>query len=613
MKALLISTDNNWVSTYRAINYLLSYGVRVLWSKDAIDEATFQETPGAFLIPLDKVVFNSKNDNTLQSYKQLTQEKIVRFLKSEKIMFEEVEVNKHINVSALSPTRVALYQDSGCYSHAFVLSRTGFALDWVTGMEVSSGILDSYDLFMSGGGGSAVKANINRENLLLASMGVDGAKKVNEFVKNGGSYFGFCGGSYIGSVVRERFMNWWHPAKKYLTMMNVEDYYIDENSDSGFRSPGQGVFIAKNVEPENPLMFGLPDLFRCVHWNGPVWKLIEAHVDDASSPKSVVELNDVEPEMFTPSEYFKTNLSHLNSDFNNTGFYKACKKSISTIAQGFYGTGLVVLSGSHPERVPGYNIELDKNTLWNSARILCNASFWAPSISNRKRKKPVKRYGSFVVPFQSTDKDCTEKLNWIRENTINLEQSKFDKKPGWLDQSYYTLAFGLTPNQMYCTSLEIIPKLCDKITKGLTDIDTQIGKIKEILNEVEKKLNIKDSNDQLGSDHRALKLLMEYGSETIFSYFNLLGKQKEPLWDQRGRQVFQGIIDNIRIAFEQTKKAVEVNELQINEKKTSCKFTENPFTYVRAARTRLESALIQIWVCEASFSRFLSLWRLYIS
>ena len=169
--------------------------------------------------------------------------------------------------------------------------------------------------------------------------------------------------------------------------MNVEDNYINENSDSGFKSPGQGVFTAKNVAPENPIMFGVPEFFQCVHWNGPVWNLIEAAVDDASSPISIVELNEVTPDRFTPSEFFKASESQNKLNFNKTGFYKACKNRKTAVAQGFYGSGLVVLSGSHPERITEFNEDLDKNKLWDSARILCNASFWAPSISNRETKK----------------------------------------------------------------------------------------------------------------------------------------------------------------------------------------------------------------------------------
>jgi hypothetical protein len=487
-----------------------------------------------------------------------------------------------------------------------VLSAAGFHVDWVTGMEISSGVLDSYDILMSGGGGGAIKANINRENFLLASMGVDGAKKVNKFVKTGGAYFGCCGGSYIGSVVRERFMNWWHPAKKNMTMMNVEDYYINENSDSGFKSPGQGVFIAKNAAPENPIMFGLPDLFECVHWNGPVWNLIEAAVDDASSPKSIVELKYVKPENFTPSEFFKTSKSQNISNIKNTGFYNACKKGKTTIAQGFYGTGLVILSGSHPERITDFSAELDKNTLWDSARILCNASFWAPSISNREKKNSVKKYDNFIIPFQSTAEEYIEKLNRIKENSSNLTKNNSEDKYSWLDQKNYSLAFGLNSKKMYSITLEIIPRLCDKIVIGLTNTNKLVEKTRKIINEINEELaNIEKKQGQSSEVKEAYKLLVENGMEILYKYFSLLGIQKDPLWDQGGKQVFQGIFDNIKMANDHMVNAINMYRAGVSELKN------NPYTNTSSARTRLENALIQIWVSEAELSRFIYLWKLY--
>lgn len=614
MEALIVSTKNNeWIPTYRSINLLLSYGVKVLWSKEAIQEALFKEAPGAFIIPLDDIIYDNINERNLQSYKPITQKKMLELFKNENINVEKIVITKQINVVNLFSTRIALYQDSGCYNHALVLSSAGFHVDWVTGMEISSGILNSYDVLMSGGGGRAKKANINRENLLLASMGVDGAKKISEFVKTGGAYFGCCGGSYIGSVIRERFMNWWHPAKNNMTMMNVEDFYFNENSDSGFKSPGQGVFMAKNTAPENPIMFGVPEFFECVHWNGPVWNLIEAAVDDASSPISIVELKNVTPETFTPSEFFKTSESQNKENIKKTGFYKACKKGKTAIAQGFYGSGLVVLSGSHPERITEFDLDLDKNKLWDSARILCNASFWAPSISSREKKKSVKKYNNFIIPFQSYNEEDIEKLKRIKKNSDILTKNIPKEKDGWLDQKNYSLAFGLTPIKMYSITLGIIPILCEKIITGFKKTDDLVKKSRKMIYEIKREIaNIKKTPDQT-SDHDqiVLNLLLENGLGILFRYFSLLGKQKEPLWDQGDKQVFHGIYDNIRIANEHLDNAINrYNYLSTNLTSATNELVNNPYTNTGAARTRLENALIQIWVNEAELSRFITLWEL---
>lgn len=607
MKAIIIPTEkNNWVKTYRIINLLLGYGVQILWNKETISEEEVKIAPGAFIIPLDDAIYSCENEALLQSLKALNEEKIIHLLESESIQSQIMELTISMNVVKLNPTRIALYQDSGCLSHAFVLSSSGFQVDWVTGMEIANGILDSYDVFMSGGGGAAKKANINRENLLLASMGIDGAKKVNNFVKSGGAYFGCCGGSYIGSVVRDRFMNWWHPAKRHMTMMNVEDWYINEYSDSGFKSPGQGVFIARNTAPKNPTMFGLPESFKCVHWNGPIWNLLEAAVENASSPTPLVEFEDVTSGEFTPSEFFKTDTIVNNTNIKNTGIHEACQRRKTAIAQGFYGTGLVVLSGSHPERITGYGEEYNKNELWDSARILCNASFWAPTISHRERKKSVKKYHNFIIPFKSCTEEIIQKLTQIKEKTIML--AKKGSKEIWLDKKLYSPSFGLTPSEMYNQNLDILPDLTEILRKELEILDELVDESKVIIEEIRTRI----SNTEDPNEASALKALMEDGASAILGTFHLMGKQKEPLWDQGGTQTFHGIHDQIGIAFKKFENAITRNDFfSKNRHLTMSETLDNPLTNTSSARTRLENALIITCVNESKLTRFHGLWDLY--
>jgi len=475
-------------------------------------------------------------------------------------------------------------------------------------MEVANGILDSYDVFMSGGGGAATKANINRENLLLASMGVEGAKKVKDFVKEGGAYFGCCGGSYIGSVVRNRFMNWWHPAKKHMTMMNVEDWHINEHSDSGFKSPGQGMFKAKNAAPENPIMFGLPEFFDCVHWNGPIWDILEAAVEDASSPTSIVEFEDVTSEAFTPSEFFKTDETVNDENIKKSGIYEACERRKTAIAQGFYGTGLVVLSGSHPERITSFGVEYDRDELWDSARILSNASFWAATICSREKKKSVKKYRNFIIPFKSDTEEIIKKLTQIKEKTIILAKDSTKTNRFWLNRILYSPSFGLTPYEMYNKNLNILPNLSEKMIKEIIKLDKLVEKSKEIVKEIKTRISdTKDTDEAL-----ALKVLMENGISAIFRTFHLMGKQKEPLWDQGGTQIFQGIYDQIGIAFDKLENAISRNNFLFKNQTFAMSDTlDNPFTNTNSARTRLESALILVWVNEAELTRFHRLWDLF--
>lgn len=606
MKAIIINTENNWLKTYKAVNILLSYGIHVLWSKEPIKQGDMNTTAGTFLIPIEKYQNIWKNNNTLNSYKKLNEKKITAYLQSEEINFGKIEISRPVNVMKLDSANVALYQDSGCFNHALVISSSGFDVNWVSGMEISAGTLDGYDILFSGGGGGAKKANINRENLLLASMGIDGAKKIASFVHEGGTYFGCCGGSYIGSVVRERFKNWWHPAKKYMTILNAEDWHIDEYSDSGFKSPGQGTFIAKNSARDNPIMFGLPEFFECVHWNGPVWTLLEAAVEKASSPISLIEFENVSQNKFTPSEFYKTNVIRDETKFKNTGIVKACIKKKTAIAQGFYGIGLAVLSGSHPEMKPEYGLKLSDDKLWDSARILSNACFWAAS-NNTQEKKKNKRKNNFIIPFDSDSEEYMNKIKVIKENISNLKKNNKQNKPSWLNPKLYSLSYGLIPEKMYIKTLTEFIDLCVIILSEFKKIDELVKNSIDVINRIKNK--IKNTHDK--NEINSLNILIERGAFSITRYFNMLGRQKEPLWDQGGDQQFQGIYSLINISFNKTEEALKKREYLLKNKVDLYELVDNPFSLISSASSRLNNALILLRVNKAALEKFIRLSELY--
>ena len=607
MKAILVFNGRkNWLKTYRAINNLLSYGVNILWSQESVAQEGLEINSGDFLIPLENILEDWNNRGSIQSYTKLTEKSIIKFLHIENVSYEKIEISKSINVFKLKPANVALYQDSGGFNHALGISTSGFDVNWISGMDVAVGALDSYDIFMSGGGGGAKKANINRENLLLASMGVEGAKNITKFVREGGAYFGCCGGSYIASVVRDRFMKWWHPAKKYMTLLNVEDWHINENSDSGFKSPGMGTYVAKNAAPNNPIMFGMPKFFECVHWNGPIWNLIESAVENASSPESLVEFENVSPEKFTPSEYFKTNEIADDLKIKKTGIHKACKRNKTAIAQGYFGTGLVILSGSHPEMKTDFGSKLSKDNIWESAKILSNATFWA-STNNRKKKNKIKIKNNITIPLRSQCTKHINKLKRIKEITVILKRNDVKADINFLNKEFYTLSYGLSPEKMYNKILEDLPNLCEIILSEFEKLDDLVIKSMKILNKIKNMLAVTTNNNEINS----LDILQERGMFSVFRCFNMLAKQKDPLWNQKGDQVFQGIYDLIDISLEKAEKALKRQQYLSKENNLTSELVDNPFTNIDSARIRLDNALKLLWINQAALEKFIKIWKLY--
>jgi hypothetical protein len=612
-KVLAISIDEaNWTKIFRTINTLLDYGVVVLWSKEEVVVSDTTFPPGTFLFPMDEIFSALSGEESLEAVVPLSRQEIEDYLKSEGVIPFKGEVKNPVGVYLLIPSKVALYEDSGCYDHSIVLALSGFDVDWVSGRDIAAGILDKYDILMSGGGGGARKANISRENFLLAGLGIEGAKKVSEFVKSGGAYLGCCGGSYIGSVVRERFMNWWHPAKRYMNIMNVEDWHISEFSDSGFKSPGHGIYTARNVSPHNPVMFGLPETFDCVHMNGPIWNLIEAAAEGASSPIPLASFDKVSPENFTPAEFFSRSEDASFETVKETGVYKACKQQKTAIAQGFFGIGLVVLSGSHPEMPPFVGLEINRDKLWPSARILSNTVFWSTSKYGKRRKTSQEMsFSSLLIPI-APQKDIITSMIKDCENVSNiLKTIALSPLPSWLRPELYRRGYGLSPKAMYEKSLDMIPLLCKELISQIETMDKLTMEVLKARSEIENKIFNETHNERI---KKMRYFLRTKAAGTVFNYYKLLDYQRTPLHIGDEDQGFQGVYYLLKIANSKCKAARDrALDLESLEKSTLSlrEIRNNPYSNINAATSRLREALNLLCVNESAMEKFLSLWRLF--
>lgn len=129
-----------------------------------------------------------------------------------------------------------------------ILKEAGMDAGAVSAEAVKAGALDKLDVFIIGGGSGTA---FNK------SLGPDGGKKVEAFVKTGGGVLGSCAGGY--SFVRGH-----NEALRYIEIANA----LCIDTENGRWARGTGTV---EIAPE---MEGLPH--RTIFYaNGPLWKITE--------------------------------------------------------------------------------------------------------------------------------------------------------------------------------------------------------------------------------------------------------------------------------------------------------------------------------------------------
>jgi len=122
----------------------------------------------------------------------------------------------------LTGVKVAIYNGTGVmYSSHMALTKM---FEWMnaTVVDVNAPLirddfLDDYDIFVVPGGS---------ENLYSSELDYEGKNKVKDFVVNGGSFFGICGGSTFGASYLRFFDGFMSPVNEpglitHMTTMNV--------------------------------------------------------------------------------------------------------------------------------------------------------------------------------------------------------------------------------------------------------------------------------------------------------------------------------------------------------------------------------------------------------
>jgi glutamine amidotransferase-like uncharacterized protein len=145
--------------------------------------------------------------------------------------------------SDLSDTRVAIYGGGGVLGSSAIALQNMFL--WMNASVsilspdlIRNGTLDSYDIVVFPGGSAASYS---------LGLGTEGLDIVREFVRNGGSYFGICGGSLFATNAVLGLFN-----GSYSNSINGTNIYLTE--------------MLVNQNSTGPDLSTEPESYRTMYW-----------------------------------------------------------------------------------------------------------------------------------------------------------------------------------------------------------------------------------------------------------------------------------------------------------------------------------------------------------
>lgn len=350
--------------------------------------------------------------------------------------------------------RIAAYGNGGApYNHAAAFAAMGFLTEFVFAEDILAGCLADFDMLVMPGGGS--RAMFGQ----LEPLGEVGCRKVADFVHGGGMYLGSCAGAFDASLVSESFVAAC-PQQVHLRMINAT-VWNDGDAWMGLQSPGVGVIRAA-VAAVHPVTRGVTGEIDVTHYNGPLYTLQQGTVDGASDAVgllSVIGAGDA----FTPAERFLGAATPLDDCLVTD----AADARVFNAVAATYGTGRVVLFGSHPE----FGLSLDLGDWGDPARLMANAGLWQASMAgpDRAERTPC-HIGELVTgPPLASASSVRSAAAHVAEAAAVL-QGRDVTGAGWLDHALAMSTFGATGREIWDRNLAAVPRLVARIGAELDDI-----------------------------------------------------------------------------------------------------------------------------------------------
>lgn len=441
---------NDWTVAYAFANRLLRDGERVLVVTEQTDDGP---APGTFVVPLsatfDPWFAGSINERSLTAMAAECGAQVTPMSPMTAII-----------AAPLRNTRIGLYGGGGApFNHAAILAACGFPIRFISDTEVKAGALAEIDVFVMPGGGE--RAMMGQ----LDPLGEEGTRLIAEFIRSGGMYIGCCAGSYDCIINTDEFLQVC-PAQKCLQVLNVGPWKGDAVGFLGLQSPGVGVVTVHNESPAHPVMFGMPDSFQVVHYNGPVLDPAPTRlVADASAATPLARFTG-QTERFTPAEAF----AGPSQTAKPTYLAQAVAAGRYSMAAGEYGVGRVVAFGSHPEF--GFDLPMVEWTL--PARMLANAVLWQAATTSREVSAPAPERGRVGLPAGAALRDVEAAIAPLLDVIAELAARSIDPPPMWLQPAYAMSVFGVPPDEIWRQTLVDLPRLLSEITSIATRLQESI-------------------------------------------------------------------------------------------------------------------------------------------
>jgi len=451
--------EDNWQRACRLINFLLRENAEIRWATEPFGAEATNGKPlvlerGTFLITDVGTISPLRLQAALERYG---------------VPAAAVADLRGFVGLLLNPLRIAIYGGGGApFNHARIFAELGFQVEFISAQEIRAGKLDDYDLFaVPGGGGLAMVGQLN-------PLGEEGCRLIKAWVQRSGMYIGSCAGAFDAAIVAESFLEVC-PQQRHLQLVNALIWNRGDTEWIGLESPGVGVIESRNLKPEHPIMFGLPERFNITHYNGPLFDVDTDLLPDSSMATGLSAVAGFSAD-FTHSERFLR--FSEGCDPQATVLGKASHEGRFNIVSGFNGLGRVVLFGSHPEF--GYNLAMDDWGL--PARMLANAAFWQAGQLRKARPPCVKRESGVAHAWPSGSglekiADACGAVNDAVEQLHDLAQAV----TAWLAEDHAMSVFGLSGRKVWERGLEDFADLTGRIHSALERATTLLERADALL------------------------------------------------------------------------------------------------------------------------------------
>jgi|GEM_PF-962860 len=532
--AVIVPGPENWLGVFRFVNSLSWADYPVLITVGTGDESVPR---GAFVIPL-----GSETGQFADSRIQF--ENLMNASSRFGVNVSRLARSSRLTTVKIRPLTVGIYGGGGApFHHAALLKDAGFRLRFLSEGDVRAGRLNQVDVFiMPGGGARSVMGQID-------PLGVQGCREIAEFVRNGGMYIGSCAGSY-GCVLNADEFYEVCPTQRHLQLLNARSVRGEApRGRYGFHSPGVGVVTLSNSMPDHPVMYGMPEQFQIVHYNGPVFEATPSReVTEASEIFGLASFSGF-GKNFTPSERF-----HGGDTPNQQTFLHDCiDEGRYAIVAGEFGLGRVVAFGPHPEF--GFDVPMVGQEL--PGRMLVNAIMWqAWHNQGAIQNYLTEGISYFSIPPTNALAQVAAAAREVAAVTEKLSARKIDNAPEWLKPGLAISTFGKAPEKVWQSSLVHIHRLSASIITLVADLSRSID---NALNPY--------TQSQILALRRIDKLALD----------------KRP--PESGQDLgYQGAIELLVRAKQQCQKALDNWDVELGEPKGSYDFPDrNPYQLIGAS------------------------------